>query len=341
VRACVRTGYDVLTAGGGSAQLAARAFRALGLLHVPDVAPWVVAAMLAEPDVEIARTALDRLVDAQLLEPVAGGRYRLHDLVRLVASERAADEDTLADRDEVVYRAIAFYTGALQRVEEGLQQFQSWPLRPPPTPSEIALPGLGEPTRARRWLDHELPNLVAALEQAVALEGDTWQLTQWLARALWSRLEVRCEWLTTHRVSWLVLEAARRRNDAELAACGLLMHGRSEANLGRYGLATSYLERALAAWNDLNNDVGVGWTLNGLGVVDSRRRWPAAALVSYTKALDFARRHNFGVHFEATILSNMCASYALLGQLDRAVVAGRDSVDICAADDLPPCQPAL
>jgi DNA-binding SARP family transcriptional activator len=94
VRACIRSGYDALASSVDPvAQHAAKTFRALGLLKVPDVAPGVVAAMLSESDVDAARVALDHLVDTQLLEPVAGGRYRLHDLVRLVAAERATDLD--------------------------------------------------------------------------------------------------------------------------------------------------------------------------------------------------------------------------------------------------------
>src|SRR5690606_42162125 len=53
VRSCIRTGYDALRSGGGPVvALAVRAFRALGVLHAPDAAPGVVAAMLAVPDQE-------------------------------------------------------------------------------------------------------------------------------------------------------------------------------------------------------------------------------------------------------------------------------------------------
>jgi DNA-binding SARP family transcriptional activator len=114
VRASIRTSYDALLGDDDPAgRLAARAFRMLGLLHVPDVAPPVVAAMLAQSEVDRARAALDRLVDAQLVEPVAGGRYRLHDLVRLVAAERAAEEETGIDREQSLFRAIAFTRVAL------------------------------------------------------------------------------------------------------------------------------------------------------------------------------------------------------------------------------------
>ena len=61
VGASIRAGYDALTtAAGPASQLAARAFRALGLLPLPDVAPGLVAALLGEPDLEAVRAGLER-----------------------------------------------------------------------------------------------------------------------------------------------------------------------------------------------------------------------------------------------------------------------------------------
>ena len=71
-------------------------FRRLGRLSAPDFAPWVAAAMLQVPESEAER-AIDALVEAGLLRPLgvdAAGqpRYRLHDLTRLYARERATLE---------------------------------------------------------------------------------------------------------------------------------------------------------------------------------------------------------------------------------------------------------
>jgi tetratricopeptide (TPR) repeat protein len=70
----------------------ARAFRLLGVPDGPDVSLPAAAAVLDRP---VARTEdlLESLVDTSLLESVAPGRYRYHDLVRLYA--RAC-----AERDE-------------------------------------------------------------------------------------------------------------------------------------------------------------------------------------------------------------------------------------------------
>lgn len=77
-----------------------RAFRLLGLLEVPDVAPWMLSVLLDVAAAE-AEDMLERLADARLLHAVgedAAGqvRYRLHDLFRLFAIERLAEEDASA-----------------------------------------------------------------------------------------------------------------------------------------------------------------------------------------------------------------------------------------------------
>ncbi|MCZ0987173.1 AfsR/SARP family transcriptional regulator [Streptomyces diastatochromogenes] len=76
---------------------AARLYRRLGLLDVPDFAAWVGGALL-DVDVLDAERLMEDLVDAQFLEVVgvdATGRlrYRLQNLMRLYARERAQAEE--------------------------------------------------------------------------------------------------------------------------------------------------------------------------------------------------------------------------------------------------------
>ncbi|MGH3679494.1 MAG: AfsR/SARP family transcriptional regulator [Natronosporangium sp.] len=333
VRASIRTSYDALLADGDPAgHRAARAFRMLGLLQVPDVAPPVVTAMLTEPDTETARTALDRLVDAQLVEPVAGGRYRLHDLVRLVAAERAHEEESEPDRDDSVYRAIAFYTGALWRAEKRSRHSRVTPFGEPPLPDHVQLPEFGEVSKAGSWIDAELANLEAAVAQAVGAPGRADRYTLWLSDALWLNLDTRCDWQAALRVSCVTARGAERRGDREIAALGLLLQGRSEACLGSYDAAAAYLVRALDAMRELRNRAGIALTLNGLGRVHALRGEPGAALLRYGEALELATALELA-SLAAGVLSNMVVSYAELGQLDCAVAVGERSVAICTADE--------
>ena len=89
VRSSLSLSYEILTAD------ARRLLRLLSVLDVPDVGGWVAAPLL-DTGHPAAVDILETLVDARLVEAVAGSgvtRFRLHDLVRCYARERlAADE---------------------------------------------------------------------------------------------------------------------------------------------------------------------------------------------------------------------------------------------------------
>lgn len=94
----------------GLSERSRSAFRRLGLLRTRDFPAWALAALLDVSPAEAERV-LDTLVTVHLLETVvapadlppgratrasmapSGVRYRFHDLVRLFAQERAAEED--------------------------------------------------------------------------------------------------------------------------------------------------------------------------------------------------------------------------------------------------------
>jgi tetratricopeptide (TPR) repeat protein len=342
VRACIRTSYDaLLTDGTDVDRLAARAFRTLGLLHVPNVTPWVVAAMLAEPEPEAARAALDRLVEAQLVEPVADGRYQLHDLVRLLAAERAESEDPPPDRREAVSRAIAYYTGALWRAVTIIRPGRALVFGDPPLPGNLPLPMLSQSSESRAWTDAELTNLVAALKQASTMEGAGERLVLWFGIELWHSLDARCEWQEAHRLTRLMRDSGEASDDPELTACGYLLLGRSEATLGNYDEASRCFGRVVSLFGDLGNPTGIALALNGLGIVCARQQDLQAALSYYTDALDIANAHQVA-DLAGTVLNNMSVSYSILGQLDQAAAALDQSLVIGTdGNDLVTCATAM
>ncbi|WP_327087888.1 hypothetical protein OIE66_37085 [Nonomuraea sp. NBC_01738] len=80
-------------------------FERLGLLRVPTFTAWMAAALLDVP-VDVGGDLLERLAERQLLQPdgIDGAgqeRYRCHDLIRLLARERAGtgpEQDTIVRR---------------------------------------------------------------------------------------------------------------------------------------------------------------------------------------------------------------------------------------------------
>lgn len=113
VRASFALSYD------GQPAPERRAFRLLGVLDLPEFAAWVAAALLDRP-VEQAADLLERLVDAQLLEPAGEDpsgeiRYRFHDLLRVFARERLRDEEPPESRQAALNRALRAYLVLTER----------------------------------------------------------------------------------------------------------------------------------------------------------------------------------------------------------------------------------
>jgi hypothetical protein len=85
------------------ADAARRVFRRLAVVPGRDYHP-ALAAMVGEVPVEVAWDALDELVDLGLLLDGEAGGYRFHDLVRLFARTRLAEEESAAEREALAAR---------------------------------------------------------------------------------------------------------------------------------------------------------------------------------------------------------------------------------------------
>lgn len=151
-------GLDVRTSFAmsyeGLNESAARAFRLIGLAGLESVADWSVAAMLGLPQREaeaaMEALALAGLVTADEVDPSGQPRYRMHDLLRAYARERAE-----AEGDEP--GLCGFVTECLNRVRASVLEF------PPP-----AIPPMGEPeprsaALGEAWLLAERETLTTAV----------------------------------------------------------------------------------------------------------------------------------------------------------------------------------
>lgn len=110
VKATFQLGYGQLD------QEQRRAFRLLGLADGPDIATLSAAALL-DRDAEATEHILESLVDSSLLESAAPDRYRLHDLVRLFARDRAVhDAGSPGEGTAALSRLLDFYLATATRV---------------------------------------------------------------------------------------------------------------------------------------------------------------------------------------------------------------------------------
>ncbi|NRQ38970.1 hypothetical protein HII36_45195 [Nonomuraea sp. NN258] len=159
VRSSLAASLQALRHGGRDAA-AARMLALLGLLHVPDITVETAAALSGTPEAAAER-ALERLSDAHLLERGAAGRYQLHDLVRLFASELPCPEGRLAPLTRVLGHFAASARAAMAIVD---------PHRVHADHPAVTAAGRGfdDAEEAMAWLLGEEPSLVAAAVQAMA-----------------------------------------------------------------------------------------------------------------------------------------------------------------------------
>ena len=266
-----------------------RAFRLLGLLEVPDFAPWMLAALLDIPAPEAEEVA-DHLADAQLLDPIGDDatgqlRYRFHDLLRLYARERLAAEDTSATRRAALERTLQTY---FERAQEAVSQLR---LRPPelpgataPAPPHDAQGGLAA---AYQWLATEHTGLAVSLDQAwrEGLGG----LGQALTRLLADFFEVyacRDEWEQTHEMA---LRAARRAGDRHAEASLLRGLGDLRRFQDRLPEAATLFTGSNVIFRELGDTGGEVDSLTGLARTYRRQDRLAEAASCFEECLGLCR----------------------------------------------------
>src|SRR5215468_7770882 len=266
-----------------------RAFRLLGLLEVPDFAPWMLTALLNVPASDAEEIA-ERLADAQLLDTVgedAAGqiRYRCHDLLRLFARERLATDETPDTRRAALERTLQIY---FTRAHAAVRQLR---LRPPelrdgaaPAIPRDPVDGLAG---SYRWLVAEHTGLAVSLEQ-VWREG-LGRLGQALTSLLADFFEVYVcwdEWEHTHEVA---LRAARLAGDRYAEASLLRGLGDLRRCQGRLPEAVAHFTRSNAIFRELEDVPGEADSLTGLARTYRRQGLLAEAAACFERALELSR----------------------------------------------------
>ncbi|MBW4718336.1 tetratricopeptide repeat protein [Saccharothrix sp. SC076] len=215
----------------------AELFALLGAAPGPDLGLPAAAALAGLPQPRV-RALLRELEQASLVTRDAAGRYRMHDLIRRFAADRAADHD----RDAALRRLIDFY---LRTGHAG-----NLLLHPYVTPIELdpPLPGVrvrppADDAEALAWFDAEHAVLLAIVEAAVALglDRDVWRFA-WTLNNYHFRRGNRTDQFAVWEHA---LAAAERLDDP---AARLLAHrsaGRANADVGRPEEAMRHLYLAL------------------------------------------------------------------------------------------------
>ncbi|MFE7487117.1 BTAD domain-containing putative transcriptional regulator [Kitasatospora sp. NPDC057541] len=223
---------------------AQRLFRLLGLAPGSRISTAAAAALSGSAPAA-TRPVLDRLAAAHLLHPAGPDRYRLHDLLRCYAADRATAETAPADRAAARERLCSWY---LHHAEAAARLLTPRRRRLPLTAAGpwYEPPGFTTPAEARQWCESEHSHLLETVRYAAehGLDGHAWQLPV----ALWGHFRAGpylADWMEADRSA---VAAARRIGDRggegrarnDLAAA-LSAQGRHEPALGELRTARALL----------------------------------------------------------------------------------------------------
>ena len=281
VRAAFEWSYRLLT------EEQRRAFHLLGWHPGPEITTVVIAAV-ADVLPTQGKQLLRELVDNNLLDQLSvtgipgGPRYRMHDLVRLYARERADAEEPPTQRVEAVERLAASYLAITSEADRLLRPYISGDPDKSTTVGTALV--FADASQARTWLTAERPNLLGCV-RAMSSTTEAADLSTLLAvhfRDFGFWPDVR--YLYSQALT-LARQLGYRRGEAD-ALWGL---GEVEWLVGEYGQAREYYTQALALARDLSYRRGEVEALWGLGEVERFVGEYGQAREYYIQALTLAR----------------------------------------------------
>jgi tetratricopeptide (TPR) repeat protein/uncharacterized protein YheU (UPF0270 family) len=244
-----------------------RTFRLLGLVNAPDFPAWVVSALHGSEPATTSRL-ISGLIKAEVLElaritPNSEIRYRLHDVLRVLARERLAAEEPAVAEEAALHDLLQVSLALARRGAELLE--------PGPEQRPTEQPSLGRFSSVvdrltvdpASWFERERFSLLAATEQACqrGLLEATWEL----ARAQTYFLKLRTHWTDWRQMQVLARLAGQRAGNRRAIANALRSLGDVYTQLGQLKRAVARLERASAIFSELDDLQGLAWTLVGLG----------------------------------------------------------------------------
>ncbi|MFE9747083.1 tetratricopeptide repeat protein [Saccharothrix saharensis] len=295
VRAAVRTVFS-----WSYQQLGPRlafAFRRLGLHPGADVTPFALAALTGR-DPDESRADLESLARNHLVQPAAGGRFVVHDLLRAYAEELAGEHDPEPERTAAVGRLLDHHLAAASAASD-LTHPADRPYRPD-VPVTLPPPFTGVDA-ARAWLDAERSTLVALCR--FAEHDDRPRFAVDLANTLYRYLESG-HYADALSVYECALRAARRAGEDGMLAAASTNLGALRRLLGDYDQAAGHLREAIERHRRTGDQHGAARALSNLGVVQERLGEHEEAASLHQEALALHRRSG-NRHGEAAALLNL------------------------------------
>ncbi|WP_238006238.1 BTAD domain-containing putative transcriptional regulator [Dactylosporangium sp. AC04546] len=314
VRASIAVSYSGL---GPDAQ---RLLRLLACLDAPEFGSWAAAALL-DVALDDAEDLVDDLVGAHLLAVLAETpdgpvRFRLLDLVRVFARERAQSEEPDDQRAAAVRRALAgwlYLAEEAHRREYGGQYTVLHGTEPRWALPKSATAALLE--QPLSWLEAERQALTAALRQAVR---NRWDELAWdLALTLVTLFEARSYLVDWRESAELALALVRQLNNRRGIAAMQYSLGALHIVEQRHADARDRLRQALDGFTACDDHHGRGLVLRNLAFLDRIAGRPDLARRGYEQALPILREAGDQIAV-AHVLSSLAALRLDAGDANQA-----------------------
>jgi DNA-binding SARP family transcriptional activator len=322
VRASFQVSYDSIRTVSRRAD-PARAFRLLGLWQGASIGLQAAAALLGEPEDDVAEM-LEGLVDVNLLESPAPDWYRFHDLLKVYAMERAEAEESEVTRDDAVNRLLWWYLDTAQNAADMVspQRYQvPWERRAPGHPPLT----FASMEAALAWYDDERANIVAVTRQAAAAGLD--DVASRLPSTLFPMFNRRNNWadcVTTHRVA---AESAAKTADRLSEAWALNQLGFAGVKL-HDPEAFAHLERALAVRHEFGDTQGEAQTAISLGVGYLAMYGAGEDALQYLRRAATLLEPMGAISLRSVALNNLGEVYFGLSDLDAAAECYQEALRI-------------
>lgn len=306
VRAAFQLSYDALSSPEQEL------FRLLGLVPGADFGVGAAAA-LAGIGLEEAEQRLDRLRAAHLVDRRGReGRYVLHALLQRYARDSAVAAGPV---EAPVHRLAAWYLAA---VRAACQAAYPRALRLPDEPPVPVRGSFADTAAAQSWLDAELANITAVIDQAAehGAPGEAWRL------AFAYRPHLMARWLARpmRDAGVTALAAAREAGDRLGEAAAAFTLALAAETMGDLGAAACHLRRGAELSEALGWGDAQAVALNNLGVIQIQGGRLSEA--------EDAFRHNIAVMREAANRDGETLGLTNLGLLLSVSGRPREGVEL-------------
>lgn len=306
--------------------------RRLGDFDLPEINVWTASALMDSTSAD-AEALLEQLFDAQLLDvfatdPDGGPRYRMHDLVRLYAQERAEHDESPDELSSARQRAYSvwlfvadtFYTalfgGSYQNVHGGHPRIS--------IDDDHVLSSIRD--HWLEWFQTEQTNITAVIRRAGAdqVSEVCWDLASTTDRLFTGHYS----FTESRTVLNYALSVTTTAKDAHGQAVVLLRLGISRINHTEYDAAREALTRSAELFQDTGDQHGHALVLSFVALVDRSEHQEQAAMENYRIALPVLREtRDYGG--SAFVLRGMGQVRRSLGDLEDAEKLFEDALQFC------------